>query len=109
MKDNIDIAQYKTSYGSPSWKEKHSVAFYNALCVEQLLGSGATCLGKTVSDEFTYSLDGENFFLAPQLTQKHLREYREAHQAGQLPPLHVVSLTFLLVLTLQVQFEFLQV
>ncbi|QOH80950.1 glutamyl-tRNA amidotransferase [Plesiomonas shigelloides] len=70
VKDNIDIAQYKTSYGSPSWKEKHSVAFYNALCVEQLLGSGATCLGKTVSDEFTYSLDGENFFFGTPINPK---------------------------------------
>lgn len=62
VKDNIDIANYKTSYGSPAWKEKHDAPTYNALCVDQLLESGATCLGKTVSDEFTYSLDGENYF-----------------------------------------------
>jgi len=62
VKDNIDIAGYKTSYGSNAWKESHPACYYNALCVEQLLGAGATCLGKTVSDEFTYSLDGENYY-----------------------------------------------
>ncbi|MGY5781289.1 amidase family protein [Vibrio chemaguriensis] len=70
VKDNIDIAQYKTSYGSPSWQNKHKAAIYNALCVDQLLGSGATCLGKTVSDEFTYSLDGENFFFGTPVNPK---------------------------------------
>lgn len=62
VKDNIDIAGHKTSYGSPSWKDKHDAPAYNALCIDQLLGAGATCLGKTISDEFTYSLDGENYF-----------------------------------------------
>lgn len=62
VKDNIDISNYKTSYGSPSWSEEHDTPTHNALCVDQLLGYGATCLGKTVSDEFTYSLDGENYF-----------------------------------------------
>ncbi|EJC6994770.1 glutamyl-tRNA amidotransferase, partial [Vibrio parahaemolyticus] len=70
VKDNIDIAQYKTSYGSPSWQHKHKAAIYNALCVDQLLGAGATCLGKTVSDEFTYSLDGENFFFGTPINPK---------------------------------------
>lgn len=62
VKDNIDIAGHKTSYGSLSWKDKHDAPSYNALCIDQLLEAGATCLGKTVSDEFTYSLDGENYF-----------------------------------------------
>lgn len=62
VKDNIDIAGHKTSYGSPSWKDKHDAPSYNALCIDQLLEAGATCLGKTVSDEFTYSLDGESYF-----------------------------------------------
>lgn len=62
VKDNIDIAGHKTSYGSPSWKDKHEAPSYNALCIDQLLEAGATCLGKTVSDEFTYSLDGESYF-----------------------------------------------
>lgn len=62
VKDNIDIADHITSYGSSSWAEKHDAPSFNALCIDQLLEAGATCLGKTVSDEFTYSLDGENYF-----------------------------------------------
>lgn len=62
VKDNIDISKYKTSYGNISWLESHPPAVYHALCVEQLLVAGATCVGKTVADEFTYSLDGESYF-----------------------------------------------
>lgn len=60
VKDNIDLAGKKTSYGSTSWANTHPEPVYHALCVEQLLGAGATCVGKTVADEFTYSLAGEN-------------------------------------------------
>lgn len=70
VKDNIDIAGYKTSYGSKAWEKAHKAAAYNALCIEQLLGAGAICLGKSVSDEFTYSLDGENYFFGTPINPK---------------------------------------
>jgi len=60
VKDNIDIAGYKTSFGSLAWRERHPVARKTALCVDQLLAAGATCVGKVVADEFTYSLQGES-------------------------------------------------
>lgn len=60
VKDNIDLAGRRTSYGSKPWGDSHADAVYHALCVEQLLGAGATCIGRTVADEFTYSLAGEN-------------------------------------------------
>ncbi|SDT88085.1 amidase family protein [Stappia sp. ES.058] len=62
VKDNIDLAGYKTSYGSPAWRDAHPAPVHNALCVDQLLASGARCVGKVVADEFTYSLDGESFY-----------------------------------------------
>ena len=62
VKDNIDLAGHKTSYGSPAWREAHPAPVHNALCVDQLLASGARCVGKVVADEFTYSLDGESFY-----------------------------------------------
>jgi Asp-tRNAAsn/Glu-tRNAGln amidotransferase A subunit and related amidases len=62
VKDNIDIGGHKTSFGSPSWRENHPAATVSALCVDQLLAAGATCVGKVVADEFTYSLDGESQF-----------------------------------------------
>ncbi len=61
VKDNIDLAGSKTSYGSPAWRDAHPAPVHNALCVDQLLGAGARCVGKVIADEFTYSLDGESF------------------------------------------------
>jgi len=62
VKDNIDIRGRRTSYGSKPWRDAHPAAAQHALCVEQLLAAGARCVGKTVADEFTYSLDGESYF-----------------------------------------------
>jgi amidase len=70
VKDNIDIAGSRTSFGSPSWREKHPPAIHNALCVDQLLAAGATCIGKVVADEFTYSLGGESQFYGTPLNAK---------------------------------------
>lgn len=62
VKDNIDIAGHRTSYGSPAWRDSHAAPVHNAVCVDQLLSAGAQCVGKVVADEFTYSLDGESQF-----------------------------------------------
>jgi len=62
VKDNIDIAGHRTSFGSLAWRSSHPIARKNALCVDQLLAAGATCVGKVVADEFTYSLEGESPF-----------------------------------------------
>lgn len=62
VKDNIDLAGYKTSYGSPAWRDAHPAPVHNALCVDQLLAAGARCVGKAVADEYTYSLDGESCY-----------------------------------------------
>jgi len=70
VKDNIDLQGTKTSYGSIPWKNHHTEAVYNALCIEQLLCSGATCIGKTIADEFTYSLDGESHFFGTPVNPK---------------------------------------
>ena len=70
VKDNIDIKDHKTSYGSKPWARAHKAAFYNALCVEQLLSAGATCVGKTIADEYTYSLDGESYFFGTPINPK---------------------------------------
>ncbi len=62
VKDNIDIAGFKTSYGSKPWLDAHPPALCHAICVEQILSAGAAYLGKTISDELAYSLDGESYF-----------------------------------------------
>ncbi len=70
VKDNIDIAGFKTSFGSKAWFDLHPPALNHALCVEQLLRAGAICFGKTIADEFTYSLDGENYFYGTPINPK---------------------------------------
>ena len=70
VKDNIDIGGYRTSFGSPSWRELYPAAIHNALCVDQILNAGARCVGKVVADEFTYSLDGESQFFGTPLNPK---------------------------------------
>jgi len=70
VKDNIDIADRKTSYGNPAWRDFHSAPKHNALCVDQLLAAGGRCNGKGVADEFTYSLEGESQSFGTPLNEK---------------------------------------
>ncbi len=70
VKDLIDIGGHKTGCGNPTWRDTHPVATANAVCVEQLLGAGARCVGKTVSDELAFSLLGENHFYGTPLNPK---------------------------------------
>lgn len=70
IKDNIDVANEITGYGNPFWLETHSQAVVNAVCIDQLLSEGATCLGKTHSDELAYSLIGINSFYGTPLNPK---------------------------------------
>ena len=60
VKDSIDIKDRMTGYGNPAWSRTRLPAAVNALCVDQLLTHGARCSGKTICDEMTFSLDGEN-------------------------------------------------
>lgn len=60
VKDSIDIKGRITGCGNPTWSKTHFPAAVNAICVDQLLAHGAICRGKTIADEITFSLDGEN-------------------------------------------------
>lgn len=60
VKDIYDIAGHKTGFGSPDWLATHDAAVRTAPVVETLLAAGADMLGKTQTDELTYSLNGEN-------------------------------------------------
>tara|TARA_R110000868_G_scaffold8205_3_gene42543 strand:+ start:134574 stop:135836 length:1263 start_codon:yes stop_codon:yes gene_type:complete len=70
VKDNIDLAQQVTANGNPSWADTHPVPEVNAVCVEQLLSAGATCVGKTQLDELAYSLIGQNPFYETPINTK---------------------------------------
>lgn len=60
VKDMYDIAGYRTGGGSPEWLEAHPPAAANAGAVQKILDAGATIVGKTVCDEFFYSVSGAN-------------------------------------------------
>lgn len=70
VKDLIDLESRKTACGNPTWRDTHPVAAANAVCVDQLLYSGATCIGKTILDELAFGLNGENFFYGTPLNPK---------------------------------------
>jgi amidase len=60
VKDMYDIAGHRTGGGSPDWLEAHPPATSNAGAVQRILDAGATIIGKTVCDEFFYSVSGAN-------------------------------------------------
>jgi amidase len=59
-KDVFDVVGAATGNGHPEWLRTHSPAVRSAVAVERLLAAGADLLGKTITDELTYSLTGEN-------------------------------------------------
>jgi len=70
VKDIIDLGGYPTACGNPTWAKTHAPAAASALCVDQLLGAGARCIGKTVTDELAFSLHGENHFYGTPLNPR---------------------------------------
>ncbi|KAI7726192.1 hypothetical protein M8C21_023988 [Ambrosia artemisiifolia] len=60
MDDVFDVKEYVTGFGSPDWKRTHEEAGKTAVVVTTLLKNGATCVGKTVIDELSFGITGEN-------------------------------------------------
>jgi amidase len=60
IKDIYAIAGYRTGFGSPQWLDTHAAATQTSPAVQRLLDAGASVVGKTQTDELTYSLAGEN-------------------------------------------------
>jgi amidase len=60
VKDMYDIGGSRTGGGSPEWLAEQKPATHNAAVVEQILAAGATITGKTICDEFFYSVTGAN-------------------------------------------------
>jgi amidase len=60
-KDLYDVAGHRTGAGNPTWLATHDAASATSPLIETLLGAGATLLGKTVTDELAYSIQGDNF------------------------------------------------
>ena len=60
VKDMYDVAGYRTGGGSPDWLDAHAAATSTAAAVFRMLEAGATIIGKTICDEFFYSVSGAN-------------------------------------------------
>lgn len=59
-KDIFDIAGYVTGGGNPDWRRTHEPAARTAWAVQVLVDAGATMVGKTITDEITRGIFGEN-------------------------------------------------
>ena len=59
-KDIYGVAGHRTGFGSPDWLRTHQPAERTAPVIRRLLDAGADMVGKTHTDELTFSLNGEN-------------------------------------------------
>jgi amidase len=61
-KDLFDVAGHPTGGGNPDWTRQNPVPDRHAWAVQRLLDAGATLIGKTVTDEVSLGILGENAF-----------------------------------------------
>ncbi|MFC3121566.1 amidase [Agaribacter flavus] len=60
VKDLFHIAGLPTSAGNPDWLKSHPIPLSTHSNIMQLLALGARYVGKTITDELAYSLNGQN-------------------------------------------------
>ncbi|MBU2978942.1 amidase [Alteromonas sp. C1M14] len=60
VKDLFHIAGLPTSAGNPDWLSSHPTPQQTSSVVTALLDNGASFVGKTITDEIAYSLNGQN-------------------------------------------------
>ena len=61
-KDLFDVAGHPTGGGNPDWERVNPVPTRHAWAVQRLLDAGATLVGKTITDEVSLGIFGENMF-----------------------------------------------
>ena len=61
-KDLFDVAGHPTGGGNPDWGRRHPIPTRHAWAVQTLLDAGATLIGKTITDEVSLGILGENAF-----------------------------------------------
>src|SRR5437016_6953544 len=69
-KDLFDVAGHPTGGGNPDWARQHPVPTRHAWAVQRLLDAGATLIGKTLTDEVSLGILGENPFDGTPLNPK---------------------------------------
>ena len=61
-KDLFDVAGHSTGGGNPDWARANPVPTRHSWAVQRLLDAGATLIGKTITDEVSLGIVGENAF-----------------------------------------------
>ena len=69
-KDLFDVAGQPTGGGNHDWARWHPVPGKHAWAVQTLLNAGATLIGKTITDEVSLGILGENAFDGTPLNPK---------------------------------------
>jgi amidase len=69
-KDLFDVAGHPTGGGNPDWARQNPVPARHAWAVQRLLDAGATLIGKTITDEVSLGILGENPFDGTPLNPK---------------------------------------
>ncbi|GIK98045.1 MAG: amidase [Alphaproteobacteria bacterium] len=75
-KDLFDVAGHRTGCGNPDWRATHGPAAHTAPAIERLRAAGATLVGRTITDELAYSLQGQN---------AHYGTPRNVNAPGRIP------------------------
>ncbi|HQT86935.1 MAG TPA: amidase [Acidiphilium sp.] len=60
IKDVFDVSGTVTSFGNATWARLHPPALADAPIVSRLREAGARIIGKTITVEFTFGLEGQN-------------------------------------------------
>jgi amidase len=69
-KDLFDVAGHPTGGGNPDWGRQHPLPARHAWAVQMLLDAGATLIGKTITDEVSLGILGENPFYGTPLNTR---------------------------------------
>jgi hypothetical protein len=86
VKNIFDVAGARTGCGNPERLAAAKPAAANAPAVQALLDAGARLVGKTITDELAFSINGENVHYGTPLNSKAPQRSPAAHRAARLPP-----------------------
>ena len=62
VKDIFNLEGRRTGFGNPLWEETHPIAIEHAICIQQILANGASCVGNTILGELGCGSTGANHF-----------------------------------------------
>ena len=82
VKDIFDVKGIPTGRGNPEWLGEAVPALRNASCVQTLLDAGARFAVNTVTDEFAYSLFGQNVHFPLPINPKAPDRYTGGSSCG---------------------------